>query len=210
MVSRLGVPALGRSLSPPTPLIPFCELPYCVAAGVGYEVSFVGKTKPALSFVGSAHRRLVRGVQVPLRIVPRLVKVTEDVSDANNDAWDVFQEDEVGSHFAYDAGDVRPQVPFVVRTKTLAGRRKGRTRESSSDEIHRSTPGSSVEAAKVSPDRTRVNDCLLHPTSKLFHDVGFPFRETHGSGYDASSRSWSSTLESFKREADTKFESAHA
>ena len=35
IVSRLGVPALGRRFSPFTPLMPFCEEPYSVADGVG-------------------------------------------------------------------------------------------------------------------------------------------------------------------------------
>ena len=35
IVSRLGVPALGRSNSPPFPLMPFCDEPYGVALGVG-------------------------------------------------------------------------------------------------------------------------------------------------------------------------------
>lgn len=34
-VSSDGVAALGRSFGPPLPLIPFCELPYVVAVGVG-------------------------------------------------------------------------------------------------------------------------------------------------------------------------------
>ncbi len=46
IVNRLGVPALGLSNSPPTPLIPFCELPYSLAVGVGQQeksVSTVGR-----------------------------------------------------------------------------------------------------------------------------------------------------------------------
>lgn len=36
-VDKLGVPALGRRLTPLTPLTPFCELPYSTAVGVGQE-----------------------------------------------------------------------------------------------------------------------------------------------------------------------------
>ena len=35
IVSRLGVPALGRRFAPFTPLVPFCDDPYTVALGVG-------------------------------------------------------------------------------------------------------------------------------------------------------------------------------
>lgn len=45
-VCRLGVPALGRSFSPPLPLIPFWLEPYRVAAGVGNSTACVDRCAP--------------------------------------------------------------------------------------------------------------------------------------------------------------------
>jgi hypothetical protein len=70
IVVRLGVRALGRSFSPPRPLIPFCDESYSAAVGVGSEqVEAVARVRGA-----DGGRRDT----VPLRIPPALRQVPED------------------------------------------------------------------------------------------------------------------------------------
>lgn len=75
---------------------------------------------------------------------------------------DVFEEDPFGTAFADNAGDVGPEVAWIVGTAAFPGRAEGLAGIACEDGIEGATKGAGVEAAKVGPDRGRgeVSGCL--------------------------------------------------
>ena len=68
---------------------------------------------------------------------------------------DVFEEHPFRAAFAYDAGDIRPEVAGIVGAAALSGRAEGLARVSGQDGIEGATERSGVEVAQVCPDRRR-------------------------------------------------------
>lgn len=97
----------------------------------------------------------------------------------------VLQEHQYGLHFPDDASDVRPEVPFVGFPKPLPGDGERLARVSRRDEIHNSTPASAIEGGKVAPDRSLVQDAVLHSRDQERGSRGFPLHVADGavSGY---------------------------
>lgn len=147
------------------------------ARGVGQEPEPVASVWRA---------NLGRREQTPLRIEPELGKVGEDVRQPeSNKLGDVLQEDESRSHVSDDPGNVRPEPSLVIDTPTLSRRRERLTGEAGSDEVHSSTPRSSIEGGEVRPDRRLIQVRLIHPRHESGRRVGVPLNVSHGSGGDS-------------------------
>jgi hypothetical protein len=87
-----------------------------------------------------------RRYTVPFRIPPARGQVGEDVGKPSaNEPWDILQEEVPASHAASDPPDFGPEPTLVELRESFAGNADGLTRESSSDEIHRSTPRRRIE-----------------------------------------------------------------
>jgi hypothetical protein len=121
-------------------------------------------------------------IHPPFSIEPLLGQVPEYVVDAPFDqARDVLQEDgSSGPSVANDAGDGRPEPSFVVGLLSLSGGAPGLAGEPRRDEIHRSTPRSSVEGEEVIPDRRRIQPSVPHTRRHDCGRKGFPLHVTNG------------------------------
>lgn len=86
---------------------------------------------------------------------------------------DVLEEDGPGLHLSDDSGDVGPEVPGIVGAEALAGEGEGLARVAANDEIHDSTPGSSVKGSQIRPNRRVIQPPFLHPFSQDFAGIGF-------------------------------------
>jgi hypothetical protein len=96
-----------------------------------------------------------RRYTVPERIHAERGQVSEYASGVpvSKETCDVLQQREVGSHLAKDSGNVGPEVPGIVPSESFSGDAERGTREARSNAIHDATPLSTVEGAKVVPDR---------------------------------------------------------
>jgi len=143
MVDKLGVPLLGR-LCGTWPS--FWLVPYSTAVGVG-------NNPEAVPLVIGANGR--RRYAVPPMTIPALGQLSEYGSKVrvSKETWNVLQEDESGLHLANDSNGGGPPVSRVVGTTSHSGDTERLARESRSNDIHDSTPGSTVEGVAVVPDR---------------------------------------------------------
>jgi hypothetical protein len=92
--------------------------------------------------------------------VAQILQVSSGSSKSVHD--DVLEEDEGGPTLADDSRDVGPDPSLVGFAELLSGETERLAWESRSDEIHSSTPRSSVERAEVTPDRTRIQPPFTH------------------------------------------------
>lgn len=118
--------------------------------------------------------------KVPFRIEPRVGQAPENVSKpGNKQAWDVFQEDDGGSHFANDAHDFWEDPAVVFRSPLRACEREGLAGEPRRDAIHEAAPRAAVEGCKVVPDRSPIQGRVFHPRHEEGRSEGFPLNESH-------------------------------
>ena len=175
MFSSEGLFALGRSNSPPTPLIPFWLDPYGVAVGVGHidqgnesgeEGSRgVRETEPAVATMRSSC--LLSAVTAPLRIEPHLGQVAEDFRERfavvdGEESGDVLKEYDGGRTIVDRTTYLGPEPSFISRSQTLAGHARALARKARNEEIHESTEASAVEGGEVRPDRSRIQLPFFH------------------------------------------------
>jgi len=91
----------------------------------------------------------------PVRMIPHRGQVSENTSKpASSESWGVFHEHESRSHFANDSGHFRPQpAALAAESCTFAGHTDVLAREAARNDIHKASPGLSVEGSHVVPDR---------------------------------------------------------
>lgn len=110
------------------------------------------------------------------------VQVSDDVVEATSQMTaHVLAEEPPRAALFGDAEDVGPEVSRVVGSAALPGAGEGLAGVPAHHEIHRATPRSSVERAKVRPDRRRSQASFLHPRNKACGGIGFPLDSNHGS-----------------------------
>ena len=94
---------------------------------------------------------------------------------------DILEEDEGRLDLADDAGNVRPDMPWVIRALSLARHGERLARISRSNDVHCAAPWAAVEAGNIVPDRCRIQGRLFHPCHENGRGVGFPFDMAHSS-----------------------------
>jgi len=145
-------------------LVPECITPVvvvCRAALAASVLAAVGQEEESASTVGRSH--VLRGEQVPDDIAPELGKVSKHVGEPKRKVpLNVLAEEEARAGLLEDAQDLRPEVALVDFSEALAGGAEWLARIARHDEIHRSTPGSSVEGSQVAPDRSTSQDSVVH------------------------------------------------
>lgn len=115
-----------------------------------------------------------RAETIPLRSEPAFGKVFEDFGKTEFDERRyVLQKERSRLAIADDAGDVGPEVSLVLLSATLAGRGERLAREPRHEEIHASTPATSVEGREVGPNRCFVQKALGH--ARCQDRAGFDF-----------------------------------
>lgn len=160
------------------------------AVGVGHE-SLAKSVEPPSSSSGSPREaepagpsmrcaHVARSKTVPLRIEPEYGKGSEDgIASVNSDAWDVLQEHEVGSYFAQDALEVRPQPALVFGAEATPRLTERLAREARRNEIHNTTPAFALEGREIVPDRRWIQSLVFHPRHESGRGESVEFDVTH-------------------------------
>ena len=92
---------------------------------------------------------------------------------------DVFEEAERRSAFADNAGDVRPEMPWVFVAELPTGNAERLARIATMDDIHRAAPRLAVEGGNIVPDRRAIQGRVFHPRHEGGRSVGVPLDVTH-------------------------------
>jgi hypothetical protein len=130
--------------------------------------------------VRGAH--LGRSQTTPLRIEPERGKVGKDIGQPKrNVSSDVLEEPEARPGLVEDSSHVRPQVPLVFCSTSFTGEAERLARVATCNQIHRSTPCSSVERSQVRPDRSLIQRLVFHPGHENGRGEGVPLDVAHGS-----------------------------
>ena len=92
---------------------------------------------------------------------------------------DVLENAPLGLDFTGDAGNVWPQMPWVLIGSLASSDAKRLAGISSRDAIHCSTPACAVEGSHVRPDRRLIQSSCFHMRDKEARDIGFPLDSTN-------------------------------
>ena len=92
---------------------------------------------------------------------------------------DILEEDERRFDLADDAGDMRPEVAWVIRAPAFARDGERLARIARSDDVHRAAPQAAVEGGNVVPDRRVIQGRVFHPRHESGCGEGFPFDMAH-------------------------------
>ncbi|MBB5220087.1 hypothetical protein HNP73_000008 [Amaricoccus macauensis] len=171
----LGV---GQSRSSSVRFPPLDRVPE-QARGVGQFVALAdGEDEQTLAFVGRADFR--RREEACRKAVAHADQSCGDFGEAEAEMMgDILEEDEGRLDLADDAGDMRPEVPRVVRATALARDGERLARIARSDDVHRAAPRAAVEGSNVVPDRRAIQGRIFHPRHESGRGVGFPFDMAH-------------------------------
>lgn len=121
------------------------------ARGVGQVVSFpVGEDEEPLALVGRADFR--RSEETRRKPVAHADQSSGNFGKAEAEMMgDVLEEDEGRLDLADDAGNMRPEVAWIVRAPALACDGERLARVAANEDIHRSTPRAAIEGGNVVP-----------------------------------------------------------
>jgi hypothetical protein len=86
----------------------------------------------------------------------------------------IFTKDCCRFDLTHDAKNLEPEVPLVVGSLAESGGAEGLTGVSPNDEIHSSTPSSSVEGAEIAPDRRVIHPPFDHAADQYAGRICFP------------------------------------
>jgi hypothetical protein len=95
-------------------------------------------------------------------------------------ACDVFEEDPCRIDLADDAGNIRPEVAFVIGSASLSGHTERLAWIACEDGVDRSPEGHSVEGCNIVPYRGRGEvSCALGGNEHVSREL-FPFDKASG------------------------------
>ena len=149
------------------------------ARGVGQLVPLAdGEDEQALALVGRADFR--RSEEACRKAVAHADQSAGDFGEAEAEMMgDILEEDEGRLAFPDDAGDMRPEMPRVVRAAALARDGERLARIARSDDVHRAAPRAAVEGSNVVPDNSLIQGRVFHPRHESGCGEGFPFDMAH-------------------------------
>jgi hypothetical protein len=151
------------------------------ARGVGKFAAFADREyEQPLAFVRRTDFR--RCKEACRKLVAHADQSVGDFGEAEAEMMgDILEEDEGWLALADDAGDVRPEVAWILGTEPLACDGERLARISRSDDVHRAAPRAAVEAGNVVPDRRAIQGRVFHPRHESGCGEGFPFDMAHSS-----------------------------
>ena len=145
------------------------------ARGVGQVVPLAdGEDEEPLTLVGRADFR--RCEEACRKAVAHADQSCGDFGEAEAEMMgDILKEDEGRLDLTDDAGDMRPEMAWVVRTPALACHGERLARIARSDDVHRAAPWAAIEGSNVVPDNSLIQGRVFHPRHESGCGVGFPF-----------------------------------
>mgnify|MGYP003671414313 FL=1 len=151
------------------------------ARGVGQFVVLAdGEDEQALPFVRRTDFR--RRKEACRKAVAHADQSAGDFGEAEAEMMgDILEEDEGRLDLSDDAGDMRPEVAWVVRAPAFARDGERLARISRSNDVHRAAPRTAIEGSNVVPDRRAIQGRVFHPRHESGRGVGFPFDMAHSS-----------------------------
>ncbi len=149
------------------------------ARGVGQFVAFAdGEDEEPLALVGRADFR--RCEDACRKAVAHADQSCGDFGEAEAEMMgDILEEDEGRLDLTDDAGDMGPEVAWVVRTPASARDGERLARIARSDDVHRAAPWAAVEGGNVVPDNSLIQGRVFHPRHESGCGEGFPFDMAH-------------------------------
>ena len=149
------------------------------ARGVGQLVAFAdGEDEEPLALVGRADFR--RREEACRKAVAHADQSAGDFGEAEAEMMgDILEEHEGRLDLADDAGDMRPEVAWILGTEPSACDGERLARIARSDDVHRTAPRAAVEGDNVVPDNSMIQGRIFHPRHESGCGVGFPFDMAH-------------------------------
>ncbi len=169
---------VGQSRSSSVRLPPLERVPE-QARGVGHFVPLAdGKDEQTFAPVGRTDFR--RCEDACRKLVAHADQSAGDFGEAEAEMMgDILEEHEGRFDFADDAGDMRPEMAWVVRTPALACHGERLARIARSDDVHRAAPRAAIEGSNVVPDKSLIQGRVFHPRHESGCGEGFPFDMAH-------------------------------
>jgi hypothetical protein len=169
---------VGQSRSSSVRFPPLDRLPE-QARGVGQVVPFTNsKDEQPFALVGRTHFR--RREEACRKAVAHADQSAGDFGEAEAEMMgDIFEEHEGRLDLANDAGDMRPEMAWILGTEPSARDRERLARIARSDDIHRASPRAAVEGSNVVPDNSLIQGRVFHPRHERGCGEGFPFDMAH-------------------------------
>ncbi len=126
------------------------------ARGVGQLVPLAdAEDEQSLALVGRADLR--RREEACRKAVAHADQSAGDFGEAEAEMMgDILEEHEGRFDLADDAGDVRPEVAWVLDAPALSGDGEWLARIARSDDVHRAAPRAAVEGCNIVPDNSRI------------------------------------------------------
>lgn len=155
----LGV---GQSRSSSVRFPPLDRVPE-QARGVGQVVPVAdGEDEEPFALVGRADFR--RREEACRKAVAHADQSAGDFGEAEAEMMgDILEEDEGRFDFADNAGDMGPEMAWVVHTPALARDGERLARIARSDDVHRAAPWAAVKGGNVVPDNSLIQGRVFHP-----------------------------------------------
>lgn len=175
MALALGV---GHKRSSSVRLPPLDRVPE-QARGVGQLVALAdAEDEEPLALVGRADFR--RREEACRKAVAHADQSAGDFGEAKAEMMgDILEEDEGRFDLADDAGDMRPEMAWILAAEPSACDRKWLARIARSNDIHRAAPRAAVEGSNVVPDNSLIQGRVFHPRHESGCGEGFPFDMAH-------------------------------
>ncbi len=149
------------------------------ARGVGQVVPLAdGKDEEPLALVGRADFR--RREEACRKAVAHADQFAGDFGEAEAEMMgDILEEDEGRLDLADDAGDMGPEMAWILAAEPSACHRERLARIARSDDVHRAAPRTAVEGSNVVPDNSLIQGRVFHPRHESGCGEGFPFDMAH-------------------------------
>jgi len=169
---------VGQSRSSSVRFPPLDRVPE-QARGVGQLVALAdGKDEQAFALVGRADFR--RREEACRKAVAHADQSAGDFGEAEAEMMgDILEEHEGRFDLADDAGDMRPEMAWILAAEPSACDGEWLARIARSDDVHRAAPRAAVEGSNVVPDKSLIQGRVFHPRHESGCGVGFPFDMAH-------------------------------
>ena len=92
---------------------------------------------------------------------------------------DILKEHEGRLDLPDDAGDMRPEVAWIIAAEPSACDGKWLARIACAKEIHRAAPRAAVEGSNVIPDNSLIQGRVFHPRHEDGCGIGLPLDIAH-------------------------------